>query len=210
MHQLRRRGSIAGRSRVSIYDSPSRPRSAPSTAPAAADTALHLGSNYSFEAITRCPNTLTGGDRRFLLGTEDGQIVFLDPQNGRIENRSMIAQPGMSGPNFKLTGLDCMADGRIFAVYRAFDLLHSWRAMVATLTWESSPGGPILRRHELARLDGTLTRDNMEGIAAVPGPGGGVRLYLISDDNFDNPNTDLIGGQRTLLLAFDWEPRPDR
>ena len=113
----------------------------------------------------------------------------------------------MHGPTgLKLTGLDCMADGRIFALYRAFDPLRSWRAMVALLTWEASPAGPVLRRHELARLEGSLTRDNMEGVAAVPGAHGGVRLYLISDDNFDNAVTPLIGGQRTLLLAFDWTP----
>ena len=46
----------------------------------------------------------------------------------------------------------------------------------------------------------------MEGIAAVSGPNGAVRLYLISDDNFDNSNTVFIGGQRTLLMAFDWTP----
>ena len=40
------------------------------------------------------------------------------------------------------------------------------------------------------------TVDNFEGIAAVRRPDGGVRLYILSDDNF-NP------GQRTLLLAFD-------
>ena len=41
-----------------------------------------------------------------------------------------------------------MADGRIFALYRAFDPLRSWRAMVAELTWGTSPKGPVLRRHD--------------------------------------------------------------
>lgn len=193
-----------GRSRVSIYDSP-QARERVVYRAEWADTALHIGANYSFEAITRCPGQDPGGEGRFLLGTEDGQIVFLDPSTGRIENRTLISQPPET---FKLTGLDCTADGRIFALYRAFGLLSSWRAMVATLTWERSSKGPVLHRRELARLEGPLTRDNMEGIAAISRPEGGVRLYLISDDNFDNPNTALIGGQRTLLLAFDWAPTP--
>ncbi|MDB5421700.1 MAG: hypothetical protein JWR59_1647, partial [Brevundimonas sp.] len=48
-------------------------------------------------------------------------------------------------------------------------------------------------------LRGPLTVDNFEGLAAVPKPDGGVRFYLISDDNFSS-------AQRTLLLAFDWKP----
>jgi hypothetical protein len=44
-----------------------------------------------------------------------------------------------------------------------------------------------------------MTVDNFEGLAAVPGPDGAIRFYLISDDNFSKT-------QRTLLLAFDWKP----
>ena len=50
--------------------------------------------------------------------------------------------------------------------------------------------------NELATWTAPATVDNFEGIAAVRRPDGGVRLYILSDDNF-NP------GQRTLLLAFD-------
>lgn len=48
----------------------------------------------------------------------------------------------------------------------------------------------------VATFTAPATVDNFEGIAAVRRPDGGVRLYILSDDNF-NP------GQRTLLLAFD-------
>jgi hypothetical protein len=50
------------------------------------------------------------------------------------------------------------------------------------------------------RLQRPMTVDNFEGIAAVPGPAGTIRFYLLSDDNFSS-------GQRTLLLAFDWKAR---
>jgi hypothetical protein len=40
--------------------------------------------------------------------------------------------------------------------------------------------------------------DNFEGIAVVPRPTGGIRLYLVSDDNGS-------AAQRTYLLAFDWQ-----
>jgi hypothetical protein len=70
---------------------------------------------------------------------------------------------------------------------------------------------PIDMRARLSRMeaDGTLgpvlvelslpsTVDNFEGIAAVEHRGG-VRLYILSDDNGD-------ARQRTLLLAFDIKP----
>ena len=44
-----------------------------------------------------------------------------------------------------------------------------------------------------------LTVDNFEGIAVVPRATGGIRLYLVSDDNGS-------ATQRTYLLAFDWQP----
>jgi len=54
----------------------------------------------------------------------------------------------------------------------------------------------------VARMDMAppMTVDNFEGLGAVPRPDGGVRFYLISDDN-------VRATQRTLLLAFDWRPR---
>lgn len=48
----------------------------------------------------------------------------------------------------------------------------------------------------VASFTAPATVDNFEGIAAVRRPDGGVRLYILSDDNFND-------SQRTLLLAFD-------
>lgn len=186
-----------GLSRVSLYAGPEAPER-PIYRASYADTVLHLSPNESFEALTQCP-----GEHRFLLGSEVGEIVWLDPDSGRIENRNLAEPPPLG---FKLTGLDCLPGGRIFALYRGFDAWHRWRAAVATLTFEPSPKGPVLRRHELARLDGSLTHDNMEGIAAVAQPDGRIRLYLVSDDNFGDLPEFIVGKQKTLLMAFDWTP----
>jgi hypothetical protein len=56
--------------------------------------------------------------------------------------------------------------------------------------------GQVEDQLELAR---PYTIDNFEGVAAAPSPSGGLRFYLISDDNFSK-------SQRTLLVAFDWRP----
>jgi hypothetical protein len=189
-----------GLSRVSLYERPEAPEKVLYRA-TYADTVLHLTNNESFEALTQCP-----GETTFLVGSEVGEIVRMDPAKGAIENRN-LSQPPPAG--FKLTGLDCLPGGRLFALYRGFDPFHHWRTVVATLRFVPSAKGPVLERHELARLDGALTRDNMEGIAAVDRPDGRIRLYLISDDNFDEIPTLITGGhQRTLLLAFDWTPPP--
>lgn len=44
------------------------------------------------------------------------------------------------------------------------------------------------------------TVDNFEGVAVQARPNGDWRLYLLSDDNFNDK-------QRTLMLAFDWSPQ---
>ena len=44
-------------------------------------------------------------------------------------------------------------------------------------------------------LSSAMIYDNMEGIAAQAAPGGGVRIYVIADDNFNV-------AQRTLLMSF--------
>ena len=67
------------------------------------------------------------------------------------------------------------------------DTLRAWRVGGVETSWKT-----ICRNKKSICLD----LKNAEGIAAVRRPDGGVRLYILSDDNF-NP------GQRTLLLAFD-------
>ena len=56
--------------------------------------------------------------------------------------------------------------------------------------------GATAKPRELARLASPLAVDNLEGIAATKGPRGETLLWLISDDNF-NPL------QRNILLLFE-------
>ena len=59
--------------------------------------------------------------------------------------------------------------------------------------------GATARPRELARLASPMVVDNLEGISATKGPRGETLVWLISDDNF-NPL------QRNLLLLFELEP----
>lgn len=56
--------------------------------------------------------------------------------------------------------------------------------------------GATLKGRELARLEGSSTVDNMEGIAVRRGRYGETLIYLLSDDNFS-------ALQRTLLMMFE-------
>ena len=53
----------------------------------------------------------------------------------------------------------------------------------------------VLDGVEIARLEGSLQVDNMEGVDARVGPGGETEIVIISDDNYSFL-------QRTLLLMF--------
>ena len=139
-------------------------------------------------------------DGRLYEGAEDGEIwrCRIAPVSDTHACESVI--PTSPFPGFKLTGLDAAGPGFV-AVYRTVGLLTGWRATIAWLQPADAEGrGPWTARR-LAVLERPLTRDNMEGIAALPAPGGGFRLYLVSDDNF-------AGFQRTLLIAFDWKGPP--
>ena len=139
-------------------------------------------------------------DGRFYEGAEDGEIWRCDAAPAARADACTSVMPTSPFRGFKLTGLDAAGRGFV-AVYRAVDPLHGWRAIVAWLEPADGEGGGPWRARRLATLERPLTRDNMEGIAAVARPGGGFRLYLVSDDNF-------YSFERTLLLAFDWAGPP--
>lgn len=97
--------------------------------------------------------------------------------------------------DFRITGMDRDPSGPgWFVVQRAFSLPAGPRAHIRRMA-PNGELGPVLVS---LKLPGTT--DNFEGIAAETRDGR-TRLYILSDDNF-NPI------QRTLMLAFDVDPRP--
>lgn len=142
---------------------------------------------------------------RLYEGAEDGEVWRCDP-DAKLADAGACASvmPTSPFPGYSLTGLDACGDGFV-AVYRRVDVFNGWRAVIAQLTPAAADGSGPWRARKLATLRRPLTRDNMEGIACTPLPGGdpggasGWRLYLVSDDNFES-------FERTLLLAFDWRP----
>lgn len=109
----------------------------------------------------------------------------------------VVAPPATPAPDsdYRITGMDRdpAGDG-FFVIQRSYAPPVDARARVRRMAADGRLG-PVLVE---LKLPGTT--DNFEGIAAVARDGG-VRLYVLSDDN-DSAT------QRTLLLAFDVRPVP--
>jgi hypothetical protein len=159
----------------------------PAPAPAAAAS---LPFNTGMEAITPY---LPGGTNRYLVGSETNIVWSCGLQDGCRETPLGARVP----QGFGLSALTMSPDGQTLAlVARAFSPAAGVRVMVRLMGRAAvdRTDAPVL--DELA-LVAPFTRDNIEGAALVAAPAGGLRLYLLSDDNFS-------AAQHTYLMAFDW------
>jgi len=101
-------------------------------------------------------------------------------------------------PDFRPTSLAQLPDGSFVAIERAFDVVRGVRCRVVRLpAAQLRPGGTV-QPEELAFLVSPYVVDNLEGIFATKGARGETLLWLMSDDNF-NPM------QRNILLLFELE-----
>jgi hypothetical protein len=106
-----------------------------------------------------------------------------------------------AGPDYAPTGIaelppDTPGAGDVLVLERKFTIFSGRAARITRLTRANIKPGAHLQGEEIARLQSPLALDNFEGISAIRGPDGTVRLYIISDDNY----TFL---QRTLLFMFE-------
>lgn len=132
--------------------------------------------------------------------TPDGGLLF--GYEGTSDSVSPIGEVEADGTSrwtgrlsfnpkgFALVGMDIVrlpsGEDREISLYRAFDPLRGARSV---LVW--GPGEN--QRLELSR---PMLTDNFEGLAAEVLEGGQLRLWIVSDNNFNTV-------QRTLLYAFD-------
>ena len=151
---------------------------------------VHMPNNEGMEGLTlatsQCPDA-------YWVGIEAGSI-WLCRLTTECRQWTGLPSPPLG---FRLTGLSETPAGDLVVLHHSFNPFNNRSQVLATIV--AIPSGPRVLAHAKAQLDlePPLTVDNFEGVAAVRSPGGGLRLYLISDDNFSDK-------QRTLLLAFDW------
>lgn len=104
-----------------------------------------------------------------------------------------------TGDGFAVTDAAGLPDGGLLVLERSFTLLTGARARIVHVPATALVAGSAVSGVLLARLAAPLTVDNYEALAVVPGDNGSVRIFVGSDDNFQT-------FQRTLLLAFRWQP----
>lgn len=100
--------------------------------------------------------------------------------------------------DFRATGLATLHSGDVILLEPCYSMKAGTWVRLSRLGAAQIKAGATLVGEELARFGPPLAMDNMEAIAARPGPDGKALLYLISDDNFSLT-------QRTLLIELELE-----
>lgn len=151
-----------------------------------------LPANVGLEALTA---TASG---ELLVGAEGGDAATTPLWLAPLEARAPVPIAARYQParGYSLTGLDRLPNGDFVALERFYAPIVGPRARITRFAAGAAASGGEIAVEELARLGPPQPVDNFEGISAVRARDGGVRLYIVSDDNFSDR-------QRTLLLAFD-------
>jgi hypothetical protein len=157
-----------------------RPRRAPSPD-------VQFPYNLGMEALDADPQA---GADAYVVGAEASGQTWLCRLSAGCTATALVPKPNEAG----LSAVAVLPGGGRAYLLRSFDLLHGVRVVLRIV---DAKGATL----DELRLAAPLAVDNFEGLAARPRPDGSVRFHLISDDNFSR-------FQRTLLLAFDWEPPP--
>jgi|CXWL01.1.fsa_nt_gi hypothetical protein len=146
-----------------------------------------LPSNAGIEALA------AGADGALIVGAEDRDLVWRATLHGAAP--AQVVAHYRRAPGFSLTSLDRLPDGNYVALERFYAPVIGGQVRIARLDAARLEEGEV-DTEQWALLSAPLVLDNFEGVSAVRSPSGGVRLYILSDDNF-SPR------QRTLLYAFD-------
>ncbi len=148
-----------------------------------------------------------------MLALGDGRVIAISEEYSTQPDTVVgwIGTPGAGGryqwssfsyatiPDFRPTAIARLPDGSYAMLERAFDLVRGVRCRIMRFDAAQLVAGGTVRAEELARLASPYAVDNLEGIAATRGSRGETLLWLISDDNF-NPL------QRNILLLFELAP----
>lgn len=141
--------------------------------------------NKGMEALAVYPSA---GPDAYVVGVEaTGETFVCRLSAACSKDRTVELKDG-----YELSAVEVLSGGRMAYLLRAYDPVRGVRVILRIV----AANGAVEDQLDLAR---PFTVDNFEGLAAAPSPSGGLRFYLISDDNFSK-------SQRTMLVAFDWRP----
>lgn len=153
---------------------------------------IEMPPNQGLEGLSTAPSR---GPGAYWAGVEGGSVWLCR------KTRACVRWRGMPGPGFgcRLSALTEAPGRRLVILHHCYNpITGSSRVRVEVVAIPTRPADTAPIQAEL-KIATPMTVDNLEGVAAGPAPKGGLRLYLLSDDNFSDD-------QRTLLLAFDLPP----
>jgi len=166
-----------------------------------------------FEGPSDIARQPSNGGIETLTALPDGRVIAISEEYSLRPGTVVgwIGRPGRDGrytwqtfdyaeiPDFHPTAIAMLPDGSFATIERAFDMVRGVRCRVMRFeAAQLTPGGTV-RPEELAWLAAPYAVDNLEGLAVTKGARGETLLWLISDDNF-NPL------QRNILLLFELAP----
>lgn len=158
---------------------------------------VSMPSNEGVEGLAVAPSQ---GPDAYWAGTEVGAI-YLCRQAAKCRRWSGLPMPPLA---YRLTALSETPTGELVILHHSFNPLNLQSRVLATVVVLPKSRYAVPRVKAQLQINPPMTVDNLEGVSAVRSPSGGLRLYLVSDDNFSDR-------QRTLLLAYDLDPqRPSR
>lgn len=184
---------------------------------------------WRYQTLTATPDPVEGpaeiglqpanGGIEALTALADGTVIAISEEYSTRDGTVMgwIGRPVAEGrytwssfayetiPDFSPTALAVLPDGSFATIERAFDIVRGVRCRVMHFDAAQLTPGGVVKPEELARLASPYAVDNLEGLAASRGARGETLLWLISDDNF-NPL------QRNILMLFELAPQqaPDK
>ncbi len=175
--------SFEGQHRIWRYTPSTKQPPRPAAMPAVA-----MAVNDGMEGLAAAPSVAADA---YWVGIEPGGI-WLCRLSVACEEKAGLPRPP---PGYRLSSLTTGPKGELVILHHSYIPAIGSRIIVSIVR---DPLG-AKRVVDTLTLAPPMTVDNFEGVAVVARPNGGWRLYLLSDDNF-SPT------QRTLLLAFDWNP----
>ena len=175
---------------------------------------------WRYQTLTATPTPVEGPDDigrqpanggiEALTALADGRVIAISEEYSVKADTVMgwIGQPQPGGryqwrsfsyatiPDFRPTAITLLPDGSFATLERAFDMVRGVRVRVMRFDAAQLVADGTVRAEELARLASPYAVDNLEGLSATKGARGETLLWLISDDNF-NPL------QRNILMLFE-------
>jgi hypothetical protein len=124
------------------------------------------------------------------LGNDDLSVGWVSDRSGWS-----VLTVRLSG-YFKPTGATTLANGDVLLLERKFGLRSGIGSRIRRLDGKSITAGAVIDGEEIARFEGRVTFDNMEGIGSWVTPDGRQMVYVVSDDNYS-------ALQRTYLMLFE-------